>query len=741
MLHLTRALVLLGLFVGIILPGQAVSAEIGLEPYSPIQGAENQPATAPNAELQAAAWYDGLIVYSQITNCVSIIQGAPYSEAGIGTYAGFAADPNLARPAIGQVYYLHVVAYGLGNACSGQRIWVDFTLPPNTSMAVTPTNPIRCYAGGVANSYCPQSLPNSPYNAGAYSIPSNDSANAYTWPLPQGGNWEFQIPVVSTTALTASPFQAHVLTLDGNSSPWLRPAVGVYVFSGNPVILYPTPSTTITGTITPAYKSTAFLYNYTYSGTVTFDLGLTTSYGFTDSGPITTAYPAYEVWTDWAGFVFQPNTTYHWRMRFQTSGGSWTYGADQTFITPSSGKLTVGTGTAGSCSGAALDGALATGGVKEIVFNCGPSPVNVTLTGVRSISGTLKIDGGNKVTLTAAANSRHFDITGTGNLSLSNIALTGGRGSVCGGSIKIASGGWLTANRVQFTSNQTTGNGGALCVESGGNADLSYALLKNNSASGSGGAAYNQGNLFLMWSDVSNNNAQINGGGIWNSYILDVFLSLIADNSVPTGAVARGTHEGGGIYNIFDASVRVSTVTGNTAYYAAGIYSNNATAWLNNATIAGNTAAGGIGGLESKGSGGTQIRNSIIANNLPDNCGTGYTKTISSNGNNVESSNQCNLGASGDTVNTNPRLLALKWNGGFSRTMALQPGSPAIDAAENMYCGYTDQRGFSGPPVSEIVSRNVDGDSNGSIICDIGAFEFHPGVDGGSQVFLPLVRR
>ena len=34
----------------------------------------------------------------------------------MGVYAGFAADPDFARPAPGRVYYLHVVAYGLGNS-------------------------------------------------------------------------------------------------------------------------------------------------------------------------------------------------------------------------------------------------------------------------------------------------------------------------------------------------------------------------------------------------------------------------------------------------------------------------------------------------------------------------------------------------------------------------------------------------------------------------------------------------
>ena len=219
-----------------------------------------------------------------------------------------------------------------------------------------------------------------------------------------------------------------------------------------------------------------------------------------------------------------------------------------------------------------------------------------------------------------------------------------------------------------------------------------------------------------MWSDISNNTPRSMVADIWNGYILDVFLSLVADNCVSHWVQCRVAHMKAVVSTI--SSMHPSGPApfhGNTAYYAAGIYSNNATAWINSVTLAGNSAAGGIGGLESKGSGGSQVRNSIIANNLPDNCGTGYTKTITSNGNNLESSNQCNLGAAGDKVNTNPRLLALKWNGGFSRTMALQSGSPAIDAADNVYCGYYDQRGFSGPPVDGMVSRPVDGDANGSI--------------------------
>src|SRR5205823_2750157 len=60
--------------------------------------------------------------------------------------------------------------------------------------------------------------------------------------------------------------------------------------------------------------------------------------------------------------------------------------------------------------------------------------------------------------------------------------------------------------------------------------------------------------------------------------------------------------------------------------------------------------------------------------------------------------------------------------GGPTQTMAILPGSQAIDAADNGTCAATDQRG---------VMRPKDGDGNGSAICDMGAFEYDPaGLDG-----------
>jgi len=452
---------------------------------------------------------------------------------------------------------------------------------------------------------------------------------------------------------------------------------------------------------------------------------------------------AFLAYTDWTPYALQSNKTYHWRARFAGSNGQTYIGADQSFTTPPSGQMTVGNGAAVSCSGSALDAALSSPGVKEIVFNCGSAPVTIQMTGQKTISTALKIDGDNRITLRTASNTRHFEIINGGNLTLEQITLSGSSitASVCGGAIKVGAGGWLNTTRVQLINNTTQGNGGALCVDASGNASLDYTLIKGNTSNGSGGGVYSQGLVGVMRSDVSDNRAQVNGGGLWNNNLLDINLSLISNNRLPTGTLVRGSQEGGGIYNIGSTSISTSTISGNVASYAAGIYNQNADLWLNGVTLASNSASAAIGGLESKGTGNSQARNTIIANNLPDNCGTGYPRTVISNGNNLDSLNQCNLNAVSDQRNTNPRLRPLNYNGGITRTMALLPGSPAIDAADNVYCGFYDQRGFTGPVSGDVVSRNVDGNNDGQVVCDLGAFEYHPGVDNVFDIFLPLLRK
>jgi hypothetical protein len=77
------------------------------------------------------------------------------------------------------------------------------------------------------------------------------------------------------------------------------------------------------------------------------------------------------------------------------------------------------------------------------------------------------------------------------------------------------------------------------------------------------------------------------------------------------------------------------------------------------------------------------------------------------------------FGAAGDLLGhvgnpLDPMLAPLANNGGPTRTHALLAGSPAIDKGDNAGAPAADQRG---------VARPRDGDGNGSLIADIGAFE------------------
>ena len=560
------------------------------------------------AAAQSSAWYDGLNQYSTITNCASIIQGLPYQEYGAGTYVGFLANPNAGQPAPNSPYYIHVVIAGLGNSCSGMRAYLDVALPVNTSLAIDASHHVYCFVNGAQispASACPQSLPASTLNPGAYQVPSTDTQHGNTWPVPQGDILEFQIPVRSTTALSNSTLQANVWMLDGNSSPWLRPQRGVYVFSSQPMILYPSPSTTaVTAT---SGHSEAYLYTFGVTGTGYFDLGTTTGYGLIhEAVAISTSGTAWLVWDDWGPPALTPDTVYHWRFTFTPVAGSPVFGPDQTFRTLPDGRVTVGSGSAASCTTSALNAALAT--AKEIRFDCGPLPVSIAMSGPRLVTSDLTINGENKVTLDANGAGNHFNLQTGANLRLEHITLTNGLNtSDCGGAIHVDAGAhvWLTETRL--VSNTSFFQGGAVC--NWGVADIVSTLFKSNASSYShGGAIGNYGAMTITGSSFQTNTAAYNGGAI------DMGGTVVVVNS--TFAVNTG-FRGGGI-NTYGGNLTVvgSSFTGNIATLYGGGLSNDASVTsVTGSTFSDNHSASVGGGLETAGTGSITITNSTVSGN------------------------------------------------------------------------------------------------------------------------------
>ncbi len=72
-------------------------------------------------------------------------------------------------------------------------------------------------------------------------------------------------------------------------------------------------------------------------------------------------------------------------------------------------------------------------------------------------------------------------------------------------------------------------------------------------------------------------------------------------------------------------------------------------------------------------------------------------------------------------INTAPLLGSLLDNGGFTQTLALGEGSPAIDVGNPESCPGFDQRYYARP---------ADGNGDGITGCDMGAYEYGASIDG-----------
>jgi hypothetical protein len=103
-------------------------------------------------------------------------------------------------------------------------------------------------------------------------------------------------------------------------------------------------------------------------------------------------------------------------------------------------------------------------------------------------------------------------------------------------------------------------------------------------------------------------------------------------------------------------------------------------------------------GVENKAS--LSLTNTIVARNEGGDCAGNATASDHS----LDSDGSCGVGT---LSRTDPRLAGLAANGGPTSTFALDPGSPAIGAADAARCQPEDQRHFVRPPGT----------------CDIGAFQ------------------
>jgi hypothetical protein len=286
------------------------------------------------------------------------------------------------------------------------------------------------------------------------------------------------------------------------------------------------------------------------------------------------------------------------------------------------------------------------------------------------------------LTISNGSNPFGGGIFSAGSLTLTNVTVSGNKADTLLDYTNYSSGGGI-ANDGTLTLNNVTISGNT--AES-----TQYSL---------GGGIINYGTVTLNNSTVSGNTAvQYNqdaalGGGIANGGTLTLDNSTVSGNIATSG----GYSEGGGIYDntIRTVAVNNSTIAGNSSNgYGGGVYEFSSTN-ARNTIIAGNTTYLSFGGPDLYGNLGS-LGHNLIGNTQG---GSGFDST--------------------DLLNVNPLLGPLQDNGGPTETMALLPGSPAIDAGDNTDAPEWDQRGPGYP-------RIVNG------IIDIGAFEYQGDGSGPS---------
>jgi len=262
----------------------------------------------------------------------------------------------------------------------------------------------------------------------------------------------------------------------------------------------------------------------------------------------------------------------------------------------------------------------------------------------------------------------------------------------------------LTVTNSTFSNNMASQTGGGIRSNSLVVANSTFSNNKANYGAGIEGS----GNLTVTNSTFSNNSAVYHGGGI-ETFEADLTVDASTFSGNSAGVDFYG--EGGGIAVWYGASnITNSTFSENSAAdYGGGIVLYGANNVISSSTFSGNSAWQG-GGLYQYAGDILDLSNTIIANSPSGGDCVNYG-TINDDHNLIKTlDSACGLtnGVHGNIIGFDPVLGSLANNGGPTQTLALLPGSPALEAGNDATCPATDQRGVARPQ---------------GVHCDIGAYE------------------
>ena len=313
-----------------------------------------------------------------------------------------------------------------------------------------------------------------------------------------------------------------------------------------------------------------------------------------------------------------------------------------------------------------------------------------------------------------------------GLLTTSDVTIFGNHSAQGGGIYSVSD---LSVSNSTINQNVSDGSGGG--ISNGSSLSVGDSTISHNSAALAGAGISNTGTLNLTNSTLSQNNVGFYGAAIYNGLTLDIRSSTLGGNTAG--------YDGGGIYNDGSLVLTNSTLSGNnTNRSGAGIYNDVGTVNVYNTSILFNDAdmdsngglAGGVFNSDANGAV-FNMRNTLLSGNTILNAPT-YNEcsgTLNSYGMNIISAltvSDVNGGCAVVTVsgtwaylNNLNTLGPLQDNGGPTWTIALLPGSNAIDAGDPV-------QGCIGSDSLALADDQRGAARVAGVRCDIGAYELDP---------------
>lgn len=171
-------------------------------------------------------FYNGTIV--NVGTDTACLSEPPIIEIREQAYDGFSVRNNFYFPAVGEIWYAHVVISHPGNPCSGgSYTGIEISRPPNTAYAIDTNNPVFCAIRNASNQVniyyrqdqgCPQAPSTGDADGDAFWAYSGSTPQA--WPISTGTYLELMIPLRSNAPLTAQTLRFRI-----------NPDLGVYGYA------------------------------------------------------------------------------------------------------------------------------------------------------------------------------------------------------------------------------------------------------------------------------------------------------------------------------------------------------------------------------------------------------------------------------------------------------------------------------------------------------------------------------